>query len=577
MDREPSELVRKGLPCTDCGSHDALAEYDDGHTHCFSCKKSRFEDVSSQRVVFSKATPMGQAFVAASGAVQDAISSARPQAIPSRKLTLESCRKWDYLVRTTKGGHKQHLAVYRDPQGHPTGVKVRDTGTAQQASKAFAWVGESAGHLYGRNLWGRGGKKLVITEGEIDAITVSQAQSHQWPVVSIPGGVDSAVASITANLEWVNSFEQVLIGFDMDSQGREAAQKVAALLPPGKAFLIKWTEKDANAMWMAGDDAAKAITKCIWDAEAWRPDGIRDARDLTEECMRPPEWGIPWPWEPVTKWTYGIRTSSVITLGAGYGVGKTDIESEIAACIISGETRYGDTFEPEAVALFVYESGAATTKKAIAGKLFKKRFHIPQEADDPDPDWTQEDLFQAMAYMDQTLWGRGGQLYINDSKGAADWESVKSRMRFLKHAYGVRRFFVDPLSALVEEEADGDDAERKVIDRIMREAAKLAVELEATIFVFSHLTRPKDGPSHEEGGRVRGNQFRGSNAIGMFSDFVMGAERDTQSEEANLRALLRIRMVKDRFTGNSGGKTCDLMYDVQTGIYDVRLVEDFEG
>ena len=32
-----SNLVRKG-PCPDCGSSDACAVYDDGHTHCFSCE-----------------------------------------------------------------------------------------------------------------------------------------------------------------------------------------------------------------------------------------------------------------------------------------------------------------------------------------------------------------------------------------------------------------------------------------------------------------------------------------------------------------------------------------------------------
>ena len=32
-----SKLLYKGA-CEDCGSSDAKAYYDDGHTHCFSCK-----------------------------------------------------------------------------------------------------------------------------------------------------------------------------------------------------------------------------------------------------------------------------------------------------------------------------------------------------------------------------------------------------------------------------------------------------------------------------------------------------------------------------------------------------------
>jgi twinkle protein len=34
---------------------------------------------------------------------------------------------------------------------------------------------------------------LTITEGEIDALSVSQAQGNKWPVVSVPTGAKGAV------------------------------------------------------------------------------------------------------------------------------------------------------------------------------------------------------------------------------------------------------------------------------------------------------------------------------------------------------------------------------------------------
>lgn len=36
-----ANLVRAHQPCQDCGSHDALAVYDDGSTYCFSCSTYR--------------------------------------------------------------------------------------------------------------------------------------------------------------------------------------------------------------------------------------------------------------------------------------------------------------------------------------------------------------------------------------------------------------------------------------------------------------------------------------------------------------------------------------------------------
>ena len=37
MSVQESVVVKEHLPCADCGSHDALCLYSDGHTYCFSC------------------------------------------------------------------------------------------------------------------------------------------------------------------------------------------------------------------------------------------------------------------------------------------------------------------------------------------------------------------------------------------------------------------------------------------------------------------------------------------------------------------------------------------------------------
>lgn len=562
-DHPPSELVRKGQPCPACGSSDALAEYDDGHTHCFSCKVTKWADGPGRPAESTSERVPSQ------DAITEAIGSGKPQAIPSRKLTLESCRKWDYLVRETRGKHRQHLAVYRNAKGHPVGVKVRDTGTVQAPGKSFVWIGDGLATLYGRNLWGSGGKKLVITEGEVDAITVSQAQSHQWPVVSIPGGVDSAVKAITANLEWVNSFEQVLIGFDMDQQGRDACNEVANLLPPGKAFIVKWTEKDPNAMLLAGD--GERITKCLWEAEAFRPDGIRDARSLTAECLAPNVLGLPWPWKPMTRWTYGRRHEETYVFGAGTGLGKTDALAEIIAADLQGKTKYGVDYPPQSWACFVYEGGPANFKNAVAGKLVGKQFTIPE--DDEDCNYTHEDKVQAHTLMDGPLWQAGGRFFINDHRGAPDWDVVRDRCRFLHHAEGIEHFLIDPISALVIDEDD----ERKLLDAIAIQATQMAVELQSCVYLTSHLTRPKDGPPHEEGGRVKLGQLRGANGIGMFTSYVFGLERNQQADTEDERLTTTFRVVKDRRTGRSTGKTEPFRYDPETGRLDTKIPEDFEG
>lgn len=548
-----SELVQKGLPCDqpNCGSSDGVALYDDGHSYCFVCKHLS-ADCPNPKTLGGMAE------------VPEDFPRGEVKAIKSRGLTQATCRAWDYEVRLNSHGEYEQLAIYRDEHGSPVGVKIRNVGK-DGTGKAFSWVGNAHGNLYGRHKWGAGGKMLTVLEGEIDTLTVSQCYAHRYPVVGVPNGAAEAAKAIAKNLEWVNSFDKVIFGYDMDGPGRAAAVECAKLLPPGKAFIATWSEKDPNAMLQEGK--AEEITRAIWQAKPYRPDGIIDARELTALCLNPVVVGIPWPWPFLTEWTYGRRNAEVYTIGAGTGIGKTDAEAEIIACTLRGEDKAGNTFTPEPCAVFGYEAGAATTKKAIAGKLWSRRFHIPQ--DDSGASWTDEELRAALDYMDHDCWDRGGKLFINDSFGAADWEAVVERSRYLAHAEGVKHFFVDPISALVT----GEEDERKLLDALVLQASSLAVELDAKVYLLSHLTRPSLGPSHEEGGQVRLNQFRGSNGIGMFSTFVFGMERNQQAEDASERCVTTFRSVKDRYTGNSLGKTSTVIYDAIGGTLDVPVTK----
>jgi 5S rRNA maturation endonuclease (ribonuclease M5) len=116
-------------------------------------------------------------------------------------------------------------------------------------NKDFLFLGDikEAG-LYGQHLWRNGGRKVVITEGEIDALSVSQAQDNKWPVVSVPNGARGAKKAIQRELRWLEEFEEVVLMFDEDEEGRAAAQECAGLFRPGKCKLARLPMKDANEL-----------------------------------------------------------------------------------------------------------------------------------------------------------------------------------------------------------------------------------------------------------------------------------------------------------------------------------------
>jgi twinkle protein len=482
------------------------------------------------------------------------LDSAEVRALTRWKVTQATAKHWDYRVRVNARGEGEHLATVRDEHGTIVGVHVRNIGSDGEG-KDFRWLGDDkAVGLYGLHLLGNGGKMVVVCEGAKDTLTASQLWANKFPVCGIIHGVQAAKKNIARYLDRLSKFDKVVFAFDMDEPGRQACIDCAKLLPAGKAFIASLPFKDINEMHLAGDDAA--LISALHNAAPYRPDGITTLAALASEMLSPTVTGRAYPWPFLTDWTYGRRDGEVLVLAAGTGVGKSDFALQIVAHNIETKEK-GGNYLPTAV--FNYEAGPQITGKGVAGKLIERRLHIP------DPDdvlWTEDELREAVRYATHEC----AKLFINDHQGATDWESVKERIRFLAHTEGIKDAFVDPMAALVATEED----ERKALDRMMAEAKMLAEELKIGLWFNTHVTRPSEGKSHEEGGRVTLKHLRGSNAIGMWASYVFALERDQQGDE-EARAVTTLRCLKDRFTGDATGRTKMLRYNTITGMLEVAV------
>lgn len=519
-----SEFVQH-LPCPSCHSSDGNALYSDGHTFCFSCGST----------TPAKANGETQAATATAKASRTALIDGDYRELTKRGISLDTCKKWGYQVGVMSEQPVQ-LANYFDPNGrYVVAQKIRT------ASKDFKFLGDTkAAGLYGQWLWRDGGKMLVITEGEIDALSVSQVQNNKWPVVSVPNGAQGARKALQKQLEWLEKFDSVILMFDQDTPGHEAAEECASLFTPGKCKVAKLPLKDANAMLQANRGAE--IIDAIWGAKVFRPDGIVTLADVTADMLKPIEIGLPWPWPGLTKATYGRRYGEVYALGAGTGVGKTDVFTQIIAHTIT------ELKEPCGVVYL--EQPVVETGRRIAGKVVGKKFHVP------DGSWTPAELGDALSQLDA-----GGQLFLYNHFGSSEWELVKSRIRFMVVSLGAKHIFLDHLTALAAAEED----ERKALEAIMSEISGMAQELNFCFYFISHLATP-EGKPHEEGGRVMIRHFKGSRAIGFWSHYMLGLERNQQDEDLSKRHLTVLRVLKDRYTGQATGQQFHLSYDQETGL-----------
>jgi len=513
------------VPCPKCDSEDNGSLYEDGSIFCHVCQWRGGEVGEKPEKAPEKKRP-------------SSLLDVEYRDLGQRRLHEDSCRKYDYGTSSHNGASVQ-VATYYTPTGTPVAQKVRT------ADKKFTVRGDlSQAGLYGEHLWKGGGKILVITEGEIDAVSVAQVQGLKWPVVSIPSGAQSAASAISRSLEFVESFEKVVLMFDMDEPGKEAALAVADILAPGKVSIAALPLKDPNEMLKAG--RGPEIVKAMWDAKPFRPDGIIEGEELWDMLKdRTVKPSVEWPWPELQQRTLGIRESEVVVITGGTSIGKTTAIREIEYHIASQGKKVG---------IVHLEEPVKESFEGLMGIHTDKPLHLdPKALGAEEYRQAYDELKDKFAFYDH--WG------------SLDPEQVIAKMRYMIRGCGCEYIILDHLSIVVSGGDLGSD-ERRIIDKLMTDMTSLANETGAGIIVVSHLRKPHDkGKSFEEGKVPTLADLRGSGSIMQLGFTIVGLSRDLMDENDS---TTKCWVLKCRHTGKTG-KADRLAYDGTRGrLEDVQ-------
>ena len=512
-----AEYKEMHTSCSSCGSSDARCEYIDGSSHCFSCGENK--QPNKKRMEPQNKPPTSF------------VTNGEYTNLTRRNLTEQTCRKWGYQIATVDGEQAQ-VANYRSRDGKLVGQKIRF------ANKDFKVRGELVG-LYGQHLWRDGGRRVVVVEGEIDALSVSQAFEHKWPCVSIPHGAQSGKNHVAQALDWLERFEEVVFMFDNDDVGRKGAVECAALLSPGKAKIAELPLKDANDMIVA--NRSKELVDSIWQAREYRPDGIIGAEELWDKIIDfDVAESVPYPYHELNEKTYGLRQGELVTVCAGSGIGKSLFCREIAYHLIQ---------QGQAVGYIALEESVRRTALGIMGLHIGKQLHLEHDVE-----------HEALRPIFEETVGNG-KFYTYDHFGSCDSDNLLNRIRYLCKGLNCKWIFLDHLSIVVSG-FDGDD-ERRLIDNTMTRLRSLVEETQCGMVLVSHLKRPPGG-GHEEGHATSLSHLRGSHAIPQLSDMVIGLERNQQTTEIDKANQTRVRVLKNRFSGETG-EAGTLYFDKNTG------------
>ncbi len=497
------------LPCNVCGSSDAMADYGEEGTYCHSCRAwGPPLDGSNER----KRRSMDHS--------NDNFLNGSYSDIPKRGLREDTCRKYGYQI-----GDGCQIANYRDTNHTLVAQKIRKPG------KDFSITGNGKDmRLYGQQLFGTG-KSVVITEGELDCLSVAQAFDCKWPVVSLPNGAPAAVKAIKRAYEWLQGFEKIVLCFDNDEPGQLATLEVAELLPPGKVFIMSLDRKDANEVLIK--DGTAPLVKAYWNAKPWRPDGIVAGEDIsTERLMRATARGYSLPYPKLDNMLRGLREGELVVLCAGSGIGKSTMAREITYHL---HEIHGLTMG----CIYLEESIDKTAQGFVA---IDNNVPLWKLREDPTV-ITEEQWAQSVTKVVNT------RMHFFDHFGSLDSERLLSKIRYMRVVLGCHFIILDHLSIVISGQDSKENNERVRIDSLMTNLRSLIAETGVGILAVSHLSKP-DGKSHEEGGRVSLNELRGSGSIKQLSDVCVGLERDQQDEEAANECVVRV--LKSREVGDLG-------------------------
>lgn len=484
------------------------------------------------------------------------ITDGEVRGLRARNIHQDTCRKFGYTVATHRGKTVQ-VAPYYDKDGNLVAQKLRT------ADKKFSVLGDLKAALpFGSQAWPHGGRKLVLTEGEIDAMSVAQLWDLKYPVWSIATGADNPEDAmgnplpmngirryIAKHADLLRSFDEVVLVFDQDPPGQRSAE-VAAQIIGHTAKIARLPMKDPNEMLVAG--RGRELIDAIYKAQPYKPEGLVDLATMRNKIKERPKRGLSWCFPTLSALTYGKRLGEIVMIGAGTGVGKTDFLTQDMVHMVR---EHG-----EKIGIIALEQEVSETGTRLVGKAAERPLHIPDYWDEEIFDSTWEKLVKE------------GSIFLFDHFGSMDWETIENHIEFLYHAHGVQYHYLDHLTALAAAEED----ERKGLERIMARMGALVKRLPIHITAVSHLATP-EGKPHEEGGRVMIRHFKGSRSIGFWSHLMLGFERDQQAEDEATRTTTTVRILKDRYTGRNTGQTFFLGYDAERGMLYEREIEEAFG
>ena len=436
--------------------------------------------------------------------------------------------------------------------GKLVGYKVREV------PKDFKSIGRTGAttECFMQFRFPRGGKYVILTEGEIDALSAYQmlkeynekrGNDYEVAVVSATTGAQSA-KQIANNYAWFDMFEQIIISYDSDEPGQKAIDSIVKVLPKGKVKIMQMKHKDANEYLQKGDQ--KSFISDFYNAKTYVPAGVVGSSELYEKLLDSAlVEKIPLPsfMKKLDEMIGSIELGTIGIFAAGSGAAKTTVANELIY--------YWLFNSPHKVGVVSLELTCSQYAQAMLSRHIQNKISRIKDPEEKLTYLKQEKVKEKANELFLDEHGNDRFMLIDERDGSV--EVLQDKIEELIISCGCKVIILDPLSDIMDSLTVDEQA------KFMKWCKSMIKNYNCTFLMIAHIRKSgsnKDAAS--TGAFIPEEAITGSSTIFKSASWVVMMMRDKYNEDPVVRNTTKLILSKNR----SGGETGDcgsLYYDNQ--------------
>jgi KaiC/GvpD/RAD55 family RecA-like ATPase len=547
----------KHINCDECGSSDGRAVYEDKSTHCFVCEHTVPSDE------FKEQNSKKKSKVRSSTSKEEKSMEVKPSSKPAmtpdensdikfatgvsgkgfRGLKDETTKPFGvrYSYDDNEEVEEQYYPTTQD--GQIVGYKIREV------PKNFYSKGRTGAdcELFMQFKFNRGGKYVLITEGELDALSAyqmfadynkSRGGDYEMAVVSPTTGANSH-KQIAAQYRFFDSFDQIVVCYDNDKAGKEATENVVKALPKGKVKIMHMRYKDPNTYLEEGKE--DEFIRNFYEAKRYTPVGVLGSGELYDKILAQaavPKVPFPHFMNTLNEMLVGgLPLGHIINIAAGTGLGKTSFVNEMVYHWIFNS--------PHKIGIVSMELDSGQYGETLLGRHLSRKISLIQD-DEAKKDLLESDKVREKA--NELFYNEDGQhrFYLLDNRDGTI-EEIQDTVEELVVSCGCRIIVLDPLQDILDGLSNEDQA------LFMKWAKGIIKSHNVTLIFINHVRKSASGAQNSSQGATFGEEeIQGSSTIIKSASANILLSRNKYAEDATERNTTKVVLSKNRICGLTG-------------------------